>query len=240
MAEQGYPGGGFRPPSYWFSGEPDEMRQASWAYAKKQWARDKRKGRRPALRRYGKLKKELKFFDTAQASVTPGTGGLIMQDSLNHVPTGAGEEQRVGRKIWISHVQARFVYSTGSSVADTMRLIIYLDKQANGAAATVTDILEGASSGSYYNLSNVPSRFKILCDKHLTCHTYGFAGDGTSNVAASTAKWLKLYLPVKAEVVFDSTTGAMSEICCKNLGVLAISTNGQILIGGDYRIRYTD
>ena len=59
------------------------------------------------------------------------------------------------------------IASTNSSAASNLvRIIVYLDRQCNGAAAGVTDLLESASYLSFRNLAN-QSRFKFLYDKTI-------------------------------------------------------------------------
>ena len=44
--------------------------------------------------------------------------------------------------------------TNASNTFDTLRFILHLDRQANRAAAAVTDILESADHFSFNNLSN--------------------------------------------------------------------------------------
>ena len=64
--------------------------------------------------------------------------------------------------------------------ADEVRVILYLDKQTNGAAAGITDILESDDFQSFNNLAN-KSRFRTLMDRTYDYNTPSAAGDGTAN-----------------------------------------------------------
>ena len=124
--------------------------------------------------------------------------------------------------------------------SDTVRMIMYLDKQANGAAAAVTDILESADWQSFNNLSN-SGRFITLMDKSVILNYQNLASDGGGVVSSTnTAREGAFYKMCNIPLEFSATTGAMGEIRSNNIGVLLISANGQAKFESKIRLRFSD
>ncbi len=106
------------------------------------------------------ITKELKFFET-QVNVSPvaSTGTIPVSGSVVKIPQGTEENERIGRKCTIKSIHCRYQAelrgaSNSSLQSDVLRIIMYLDKQANGAAAAVSDISETATWQTFNNLSN--------------------------------------------------------------------------------------
>lgn len=196
--------------------------------------------------RGGRGSGELKFLDTTKASTVTATAGTIFNDSLCVVPQDGTESGRVGRKITAKSFYFRgFTYLAAATAAtstdDQVRFIVYLDKQTNGAAAAVTDILETADFYSFNNLAN-KSRFRILCDKKLSIQANGAAATGAAysfgEVRKSWEKYIKVNLPLEYDN--SATTGAITTQRSNNVGVLVISTDATAQVGYTCRMRYTD
>ena len=143
---------------------------------------------------YGKFSKglELKFRDFSTDLPTMATAGTI-RESMVTISQGTGESQRIGRKCTIKAINWRFKVelpiTTGTSAqpSDVVRIILYLDKQCNGAAATVTNILENALYQSFNNLAN-KSRFRTLMDRTYDMNYTAAAGDGAANDWAASSR----------------------------------------------------
>lgn len=192
--------------------------------------------------RYAPLGQELKFFDTTIANTTIGSVGSIHSDSLVEIPQGVTESQRVGRKCTIKSLHLRFVASlisttTAANADDGLRVIVYHDKQCNGATAAVTDILETADYLSYNNLSN-KNRFRILYDEF--CDISAQAAGGSTFTTGTVAKTWSKHLPMNLPIEFSATTGAITEIRSNNIGILAISDNGAMNLRTTARVRFGD
>lgn len=187
---------------------------------------------------------ELKFFDLDLDDAVIATGGTIT-DSLNKIPQGTTESQRGGRKCTITSVTWKYWVAIPEidavatpSAGDTVRLILYVDKQANGATAAVTDILESADWQSFYNLAN-SKRFRIICDKLHTLNYATLASDGAGVVSsAELAKDAEVSYKLNLPVEFSSTTGAITEIRSNNLGILLISNAGLAGLFSKIRLRF--
>ncbi len=186
---------------------------------------------------------ELKFFDLDLDDATIATGGTIT-DSINKIAQGTTEITRIGRKCTIKGINWRYVITLAGSTAsgdttDVVRVILYLDKQCNGATAAVSDILESGDFQSFNNLAN-KSRFRILSDKNYTLKARSGGGDGTTEDYGEDIVVDSFYKKCNIPVEFDSTAGAITEIRSNNLGVLLISQTGKTGFGSKIRLRYSD
>lgn len=188
---------------------------------------------------------ELKFFDTTDTFAALVPAGEI-KNSLNLIPQGVTESTRIGRKCTIRSLQIRGnlnlppVAGVSAAGGSVVRIIVYQDKQANGVAATVTDILNTADIHSFRNLAN-SHRFRILKDSTIDINPTAAAGDGTTNDTTSVYKSWECYLRVNVPLEFSSTTGAITELRSNNLGILAISeTSSNIIFNYNCRVRYSD
>ena len=178
-------------------------------------------------------KTEKKFYDmtAAQVNVTTtasfltitGAGPVATSTTIVDLIQGSGASQRVGRRCTITDVLCRLLLLrtntlsaslTGEDAGAAFRVIVYLDKQANGGAAAATDILQTDALLSFRNLAN-NRRFSIIADKILTFNTGAVgAGDGATNDTSLLEKNLivqiakKVFIPVE----YSSTLGALAEI----------------------------
>lgn len=188
---------------------------------------------------YGRFSQdgELKFLDTSIAiSPVPATGDINPTTFLV-VPQDDTQSGRNGRKIVVKSIHLKMIALLGQGTvsAECLRYIVYLDRQCNGAAAGVTDILSVANFDSFNNLANT-SRFTILCDKFIELNSQtGIVGAFGEYVAF--INWNK---KVNIPIEYDSSaaTGALTTIRSNNIGLLTISTSGDIAVDGRCRVRY--
>jgi hypothetical protein len=106
---------------------------------------------------------EIKYVDTSVNQVADTTGAVTL---LNGLPRGDDVSERVGRKVVMTGLDLSLVsYVTPTTGIDqTHRYILVYDKQANGAAPAITDVLVSASTVALPNLNN-RLRFVILADE---------------------------------------------------------------------------
>ncbi len=195
--------------------------------------------------RYSGRGGEMKFHDVdlddaniAASAITP---------TINIIGQGVTESTRVGRKCTIRRIQWRYQISLPESDAqgtpasgDTVRIILYQDKQANGATANATDILEAAVWQSFRNLAN-SGRFVILCDKLHNINYRGLASDGAGVVSqAAEIHNFSFFKSVSIPIEFDNTTGAITEIRSNNIGVLLMSATQTAAFESGFRLRFSD
>lgn len=188
---------------------------------------------------------ELKFLDTAISFSFDATGEVPATGQLNLIPQGSTESQRIGRKVVIKSLYIRgtvtFTPAASTSGVDDVFLYIVLDRQCNGAAAAITDVLTSNAMGSaLVNLANT-DRFVILGRKSWKLQS---AAGVSAAYARDQIPW-SFYKKLNVPIEFDSssTSGAITTIRSNNIFLLA----GSGLIGDDVttcdatcRIRYSD
>ncbi len=191
---------------------------------------------------------ELKFHDVdLDDAVVDAAGGLTA--TVNIIPQDVTEKTRVGRKCTIKSIgwRYRLVLPEQDAVGtpetgDTCRVIMYLDKQANGATAAITDLLESADFQSFNNLAN-KSRFRVLHDNVIDMNYAGIASDNAGVVSqASVGRSGEFFKKCNIPIEFDdtATTGAIGTIRSNNLGVLLISSAGIVGFFSKIRLRFSD
>ncbi len=190
----------------------------------------------------------MKWFDTLRIQNQAAQNGTIFSSSLNAIPQGVGESERTGRKCTVKQLTIRFHLNANSAVlpgatGDLYRIIVYLDKQTNGAAATAPLILEGNGGAvnllSFRNLENT-ARFWTLYDKTHKISSPG--GVGEFNASVPTFKWIKVSKKCDIPIEFSGTTGNIAEIRSANIGVMVLSLAGaaNVTIGYTARVRFVD
>ncbi len=190
-----------------------------------------------------KSRGELKFHDVDLDDNVIATG-VNVTDSINKIPQGVTEITRIGRKATIRKIGWRFrlqlpaVASAGTG-GDTVRVIMYQDKQTNGATAASTDLLETANFQSFRNLSNI-GRFNILMDRTYELNSMGAAGDGTANDSLSYEMNDTFFKDVNIPIEFNAGAGAIGEIRTNNLGVFLVGNAGLASFTSKIRLRFTD
>lgn len=208
-----------------------------------------RSGRTRTAGYYGRFRQggELKFHDITYSQVNVSSTGHV-KDSINEIGQGVTESTRIGRKCNITSIHWRYSLklSEGAGAAtprdgDIIRIILFVDKQANGATAAVTDILETANYQSFRNLAN-SGRFMILKDCQHVVNVLTL-GQNTSSTVFANSEVLKEFIYNKKcniPLEFDNTTGALTELRSNNIGVLLISKNNDINLNSKFRLRFSD
>lgn len=186
---------------------------------------------------------ELKFFDTTNAFAFDTTAEVPATGQLNLIPQGVTESTRVGRKCVIRSIHMKGIVllqpAASALSASTAYLYVVLDKQANGAAATPSDVYDSANlSQGFRNLAN-SQRFQVLKAAKWTLQPSAGVSAAFNNVARSYEFYLKVNIPIE----FSSTTGAITEIRSNNIFLLAGSdgqTDDLINLAGRTRVRFSD
>ena len=212
---------------------------------------------------------ELKVVDVNNAGSSPNINIVSTTATitlLNGMDLGAGAFQRIGRSVhWKSlHVRGALYLnngsgSFGSTAGECARIMVVYDRQPNGAAVSIIEILQtidangnGSSSPfDYPNLTN-SDRFIVLADQQVNV-PYTSTGSGAGTLAASSAQVLAS-LPAKdfdryidisglptnykgdTEAVASVATGSLYLV---TLGSLAVASAG-LTFNWTARLRYTD
>ncbi len=191
---------------------------------------------------------ELKFHDVDLDDALIATPSALTA-SINLIPQGVTEKTRVGRKCVIRainwHYQlslAEQVDKTSPSSGDTVRVILYQDKQCNGATATATGLMETDDWQSFRNLAN-SGRFKILMDRthNINFMTLTSTQNADTFDQANVLRDYSFYKKCAIPIEFDATTGAITEIRSNNIGVLLMAPGGaSVGFESKFRLRFSD
>ena len=199
---------------------------------------------------------EKKFFDIQSGFQTLSGGGTIVENSLNLIDQGTGVSQMVGRQVRIKSIQikGRFdvapkqgavVAGLGTSV--TFRLMLILDKQANGAVPTVGQIMQQSELNGMLEMEN-KDRFSVLKEWRVALNSTSVVADNTANpgeeyFSLGVERPFKYYRKCNIVVQFNDQAGGtrnINEVRSNNLILMGFSTNGDGRIDYVTRIRYTD
>lgn len=196
--------------------------------------------------RFAGANAELKFHDQTVDDAIIAAGG-VLTTSINLIAQGTGESERIGRKCTIRSIFWRGSLSLAAAElqgnphdGERFRLILYQDKQTNGAAATALGILEAVTVDDYRNLAN-SGRFNILYDHHMVINLAT-----TSHFAVNSFSWsgvqrnFTFFKKCSIPLEFDNTVGALTELRSNNLGLLIVSESGTGTLVSRIRLRFSD
>lgn len=188
---------------------------------------------------------ELKFKDTTKAATTSAAAGSIFNDTLCGLAEGNTDQTRIGNKVTAKSIMLRGAVQLGAATStanamDIVRILVYLDKQANGATAAVTDILAAADYNAFNNLDN-SDRFRTLAEHSVTVVCPGVVASGaafTSMAQLSQPFFMKAKLNLAMK--YKANNGTILDLAGANIGVLVISRNGLATVEYIARFKYTD
>ncbi len=196
--------------------------------------------------RYSGRGGELKFHDVDLDDGVVAAGGNVTA-TVNIIAQGVTESQRVGRKCTIKSIHWRYrIFMPAqtdvatSAAGDNLRVIMYLDKQANGATAAATDILETADYQSFRNLAN-SQRFNIILDRTSAVNYDTMTSEGAGVVSTTfSSRDFVLNKKCNIPIEFSATTGAIGEIRSNNIGVMLVGNAGIAGFDSKIRLRFSD
>jgi len=200
-------------------------------------------GRFRGRRAGGPASSELKFFDTTLANTNVVTTGTV-NPNLVIIPQDDTESGRIGRKVTIKSIWVKGTVFMASAAAatntsDATRLMLVQDKQANGAAFTVAQVLAQISINGFRNLEN-ENRFRVLWDTTIRINQNGGLAAATFEQARQFSKYIKCNIPIE----YDSTasTGAIGTQRSNSLAILMLNHEADNASVVQYRarVRYSD
>ncbi len=212
--------------------------------------------------KYRRVEKKFYDFTLTEPSLTANFefmdktlgGPTVTSQTLNDIKQGTAEEERIGRKCTIKNINMRLSFTfldnevasllAADSADETLRIVLVLDKQTNGALAPTLDIFDTDVFNSFRNLANI-GRFQFLYDKLMTCNTSVIAaGNGTANDSARVRKEFRINISKKVNIPieFDSTTGGIIEMRSNNLLLIVGSRVGgrMQMLASTCRLRFSD
>jgi len=220
------------------------------------WAREAKQKRRVAARlppfipkrniaRRALLQKaELKVFDTILAFNFDTTGEIPATGQLCFITTGDTLLNRDGAVVMVKSIQIRgtltFVPGAAATAAAVPTLYLIQDKQANGAAAAVTDVLN--STDLMLAMPNVPNQFRFKTLRRWQWNLAATAGVTTAynNVTATMDEYIEFKKPLQLR--YQASAGAITDLVSNNLFLIA-GSNAQddtVSFSGTARLRFTD
>lgn len=167
---------------------------------------------------------EKKFNDvTGTATTLLTTPQLIL---LNGVSTGTDYNTRIGREVNMTSEYLRMtIFSTGTG---WVRMMLIYDKQPNGSAPALTDILVSQSVVAPNNLNN-KDRFCSISDKVYKLDT-----------ASQLSVFVKKYKKMNTPATYSGTGNTIASISTGSLYLILLSTSDTPSCSYYSRVRYVD
>ncbi len=201
----------------------------------------------PAIGRTSERSKGLKHHDTAVFDVPiKATGGVT--SNLIGIRRGSGEADRIGRKIVIISIDLVYKLNLLSSdevhpplFGEIIRVILYLDKQCNGAAAVTSDLLE---SNVWYDFPNTKSEYRMvfLMDRFHSINYLSMASESAGTVTQAQVREVYTWgMTCNIPIEYSGANGVIADINSNIIGMLTISDVGQnVVFDGRLRFKYID
>lgn len=136
----------------------------------------RRKRRRMAIGR--PLRRELKwveYFNIAAIAASASFVGALVNDPLQ----GTNESERIGRRIQMVYLDVKFIYVPNalSTLDQLLRVIIFIDRQANGTTPSTASLVANSSTASQTIISHRyesnRDRYRFLHDQVYTSNYNG-------------------------------------------------------------------
>lgn len=214
---------------------------------------------------------ETKSVDTAYGTVPFLTAGTVSATPLNIPVNGAALYQRIGNKITMKSLQIRGLIqvSSGNAAAvaeQVARVIVFYDRQTNGAAPAVADVLlavtqAGATSSLVTDGINMNNRdrFYVLMDMQVLLPAVGINGataasnvtsgidiNGNSGDANQGQYNVNRFIKLKGlETQYKASAGGVGDIAAGGIFIMCISSadanaTAAWNLGFSARLRYND
>lgn len=191
----------------------------------------------PSVRKYVKkcmdrvLEDKFKEGDVGYTNV-PSTGACFADTLL--VANSITDSGRIGNHIRLKSFLIKGIISC--NVPDVCRVILLWDKQCNGAAPAVTDILSGSGINNMYNADTVVGhggqRFNVIFDKRYV----------TQPQVTTEARFIPWGYSWKGDkvITYDGTAGTIADLVSNNLVFLYISQSGAADVSGRMKVNFVD
>lgn len=196
---------------------------------------------------------EIKYFDTDRPNIDiPAVSGTSLTAAPTTEPSGTigclfapslGDtvSQRNGRKVAVRKIRISGSVSIPPQSAQSqgeepiiVRVVVYVDKQANGEQAGLNDVFRGVGGNvGPYTMIKQPQatgqmgRFRVLKDKFYTFDNYNAVGTSGSFIQSSMLKNFKFNITFKKplQVNFnDANDGTIGSISAGGIHLQANAT----------------
>ena len=181
---------------------------------------------------------ELKDNTVRSTAVVTGAGAVTGSTPLllNGLTQGTSAVTRIGRRITVKSLLVRWYVQLAATTTGgaPLRLLVVADRQTNGAAPAITDILLTDEIASPMNLNN-SKRFKVVCDEIIPVIGAG----GPQSIMIQ--RYMKLNMNTEfnsgnAGTVADITTGSLYVMAWQG-GGLATAAPTSVFYS---RVRFSD
>lgn len=184
------------------------------------------------------------------------------------IAQGTNRNARVGNVIYVTGLRLRVglffsnvLGATQKTSSDTIRFILYLDKQTNGTAMLINDILDEGGTGIDTALTNTTIRssyamnniigckilkdFKVHINAGVLPYVQNTNGAGTPTgllepVITTKNIEIKVRFRRPLRVIYTGTAGAVAELFQNNIGMLSITDWGKIACFVNSRVYFKD
>lgn len=203
----------------------------------------------------GHMGQEEKFFDSGLIATTVGVAliGSLKDPAtklcLNSPGSGAGESERVGRRILMTHLQIRGrvqmisgELQTNPPVGGPLRVVVFMDKQANKAVPVETDFFDvpgvGAEMHAMHNLS-FKDRFQTMKD-----YTFDLEYKNMTKIVNDAYDYSNVSQPfiwnfnLAQVALFQGTGATIASIVTNAIHIMALSVSSKGKIEYNARLRY--
>lgn len=200
------------------------------------------RGRKPVFRG------EMKTKDTAISLDLAGIT-FLATDSLCLTLQGVSHTQRIGDVITLRKLKMRLrvvrpAQGTGPEASGRIRIMVILDKQANGITPTAgtwqTKVLDGPSVDSFRNVHHT-TQYKVLSSQVLVFEPYGPIDPAGITEFPEMVKYFEWYKDVNIPIRMTSSAAADASVASNNIfvGVIAPSTL-DVTVSGEFRVTFSD
>ena len=169
--------------------------------------------------------------------------------SLNLISQGTSQNQRIGNKVCLHAIRARGVFQLINNITNSsavVRVLLVRDKQCNGAQAVPADVLEVTAAATtdynaFLDMDNL-DRFDIIKDKTYKIGESGFGIVGTGSAVCTIPFKMshKIKNPSYQEIIYSSTTGAITEVRSNNYFFLVFASNANVTLSGKTRVYWRE
>lgn len=175
---------------------------------------------------------EKKFVDT---TVAVGALAATSITVVNGIATGTDYNTRIGREILMKSVYLRLTAYNGTDQDAGIRIMLVYDKQPNGAAPAITDLLVSGDLVSANNLNN-KDRFVTISDRVRKIST-----------ASDRGFFHKKYKSLQTHTQYGNTGNTIASITSGALFLILIPINNNngastanFNVGYNCRVRFID
>jgi hypothetical protein len=177
-------------------------------------------------------------------SGVPTTSGRVDPLQTYNIIQGTGDGNRTGNFVKVSRVWLRFNANLPAGVpAALFRVIVFRDRNTNGATPAVSDVIEFGTGGGAagYNDDNVTlvggARFTILSDKWFSINASLGSADASSGTHISA--WVH-QLTSPSVVHFKASAGAIADVVSGETFILTYAGHNSAVVQCQAQIEFID